>query len=501
MSVGQQIHELIRSMSPSEKGYFKKYSARHIIGEGNDYMTLFEAIDSLESYSDDALMKKNSIKTMAQRLPGIKNYLYKQIMESLRSYHSGKNQAQVIQDALYDVRLLSERGLYTHAEKIVKKAVEMAREIEHNRLYLDALTYYLLVISHFVSDKHYGELSESIINELESASEKVYNEYLYWIYNLRIEDSLVAQGITTHAKEQYSADILSHPLMSTVQPLSFTAWLSSMFIQTSHYQYIEKDQEKSREISEIIVKKFEENPIRKEQYFGLYIGTLTTMLSYYCLHKHYELYENNIYLLRDSMQQKNLNAYQKARAAMLFLRTEITYDMVSENMGRFAENIPEYTKLYQTYQHFFPPIYQKLLTMECGAMCLVSGNPRLALEWFQRTLSSDAHIRSDAHRSAELLSLCAHLDTGGEAYLDYGIRSFTRSKSKFLPVTEFHRHFLKLLRHIAEAHSPHARHSLVSGFIEQHSNNTEADPFLLSVLHLWKPKFVQKKQQKKNPYL
>ena len=54
-------------------------------------------------------------------------------MESLRSYHSGKNQAQVIQDALYDVRLLSERGLYTHAEKIVKKAVEMAREIEHNR--------------------------------------------------------------------------------------------------------------------------------------------------------------------------------------------------------------------------------------------------------------------------------------------------------------------------------------------------------------------------------
>lgn len=501
MSVGQQIHELIRSMSPSEKGYFKKYCARHIIGEGNDYMILFEAIDSLESYTDDTLLKKKSIKTMAQRLPGIKNYLYKQILESLRSYHSGKNQAQAIQDALYDVRLLSERGLYTHAEKIAKKAVDMARDIEHNRLYLDALTYYLLVISHFVSDKHYGELSESIINELENASEKVYNEYLYWVYNLRIEDSLVAQGITTQTMEQSSVDILSHPLMTTIQPLSFTAWLSAMFIQTSHYQYIEKNEEKSREISEIIVKKFEENPLRKEQYFGLYIGTLTTMLSYYCLHKHYELYENNIYLLRDSIYQKNLNAYQKARAAMLFLRTEITYDMTSENLQRFTENLSEYTKLYQTYQHFFPPIYQKLLTMECGAMCLICDNPRVALEWFQRTLSSDAHIRSDAHRSAELLSLCAHLDTGGEAYLDYGIRSFTRSKSKSLPVTEFHRHFLKLLHHSAQVHTDHERHALITKFAEQHSDNPKADPFLLNILRLWKPKVIQKKQQKKNPYL
>lgn len=498
MSVGQQLHELIRSMTPSEKGYFKKYTSKHIIGDSNDYMILFETLDGMGVYDDEVLNRKQAVKSFTKHLPGVKNYLYNQILESLRSYHSGKNLSQKIQERLFEVRLLSERGLYEQAEKICKKAVEQAREIENNGLYLDSLALYMLVISHLGHIKHFREESFIITDELEKASEKVYNEYLYWIFNLRLEDKVVITGETGDSVNEMMEDLIADKLMnSTIKPESFRAWLSYSFSLSVYYNATDESHKKSLELTEQVVNEFEAKPERKKNFFGLYVGALNSLLANYCLCGCYDKYEENIHRLRDASALRGLTDYQVARSIMLYILSETTFDSTTMNKERFIENVESYTLQFLKYQRYFPVIYLKLFSVQCGSMALLCGMPKIALQWFNRALETDIHVRVDAHRSAEILSLCAHLDSGNESYIEYGIRSMIRTKSKYLPITTFHKQCLQIIKKLTESRRKDQRGKIVQEFVQKHTNNTDAERSLLRFFSLWNPIVQQKLHSKK----
>ena len=48
--VNESVHELIKSLTKSEKRYFKLMSSRHTIGEENNYVILFDAIEKQIDY-------------------------------------------------------------------------------------------------------------------------------------------------------------------------------------------------------------------------------------------------------------------------------------------------------------------------------------------------------------------------------------------------------------------------------------------------------------------
>ena len=57
MKAKDSIHELIKSLTKSEKRYFKLMSSRHTIGEENNYIVLFDFIEKQEEYDEDVLFK------------------------------------------------------------------------------------------------------------------------------------------------------------------------------------------------------------------------------------------------------------------------------------------------------------------------------------------------------------------------------------------------------------------------------------------------------------
>ena len=80
------LYDLISSMTMSEKRYFKLFSSRHVIGDSNDYIHLFNAIDKQKVYSEDKLRKASFVKNLSQE----KNYLYRLVLKSLNAYHSNE---------------------------------------------------------------------------------------------------------------------------------------------------------------------------------------------------------------------------------------------------------------------------------------------------------------------------------------------------------------------------------------------------------------------------
>ena len=55
MIASDELHKLIKSLTQSEKRFFKIYASRHIIGEQNNYVQLFDVIASQKKYNEEAI--------------------------------------------------------------------------------------------------------------------------------------------------------------------------------------------------------------------------------------------------------------------------------------------------------------------------------------------------------------------------------------------------------------------------------------------------------------
>ena len=70
------LFDLVKSMTMSEKRYFKINSLKHVIGESNDYIHLFNAIEKQNKYNEKALLKCNFVPSISYEYLAYKVFLY-----------------------------------------------------------------------------------------------------------------------------------------------------------------------------------------------------------------------------------------------------------------------------------------------------------------------------------------------------------------------------------------------------------------------------------------
>lgn len=125
------VYALIKSLNRSEKGYFKKHATFHIrTKKGSNYVKIFDAMDAQKVYNEPKLIKKFRHERFVHQLPVAKNYLYNIILESLEAYHHSS--VMELRSLMNKAEILTDRGLYLSAKKILKKAKGMA--VEYKKL-------------------------------------------------------------------------------------------------------------------------------------------------------------------------------------------------------------------------------------------------------------------------------------------------------------------------------------------------------------------------------
>lgn len=120
------LFELVKSMTMSEKRYFKIYSSKHVIGQSNDYVLLFDFIDKSICYEEDELLRQSFVRNLSAE----KNYLYNLVLKSLNAFHASFNSKTKIYQLLESIEILYHKGLYQQALKLVKKAFKIAHGSE-----------------------------------------------------------------------------------------------------------------------------------------------------------------------------------------------------------------------------------------------------------------------------------------------------------------------------------------------------------------------------------
>ena len=96
----QELHELIHTMSPSEKGYFRKFVGGYSDGEDKVYEYLFDLLDKQTILDEDSIVAR--LRTKCKNLHTVRNHLYNQMLKSLSSYYSKKHLTFELREALND---------------------------------------------------------------------------------------------------------------------------------------------------------------------------------------------------------------------------------------------------------------------------------------------------------------------------------------------------------------------------------------------------------------
>ena len=106
------LFQLIKSLTISEKGYFIKFASRHVIGEENKYLMLFDFINKQNSYDEDALKERFKNEKFVKQLTTAKNYLTNMILRSLENYHCSDSVDSRISNLINQYRILFQKTLF-----------------------------------------------------------------------------------------------------------------------------------------------------------------------------------------------------------------------------------------------------------------------------------------------------------------------------------------------------------------------------------------------------
>lgn len=163
MIPSEELHQLIQSMNMSEKRYFKIFSGKHVIGKGNNYVRLFDAIDRQKQYDETLIKRQFASDTFINHLPSEKNYLYQNIMESLNSFHKDKSFLARYCNVLISIEILYNKGLFEQCKKLINKAKKEAYSLDKFSVILLILRWELIIAIKDEDEKGlYNNLDEEV---------------------------------------------------------------------------------------------------------------------------------------------------------------------------------------------------------------------------------------------------------------------------------------------------------------------------------------------------
>ena len=164
------LFQLIKSLTPGEKRYFKLYAAKQSETKKTNYEKLFDEFNELpdnETYDEEKFIKKLRRKNLGKYFSDDKNYLTQLLLKAMRSYASEKKADAQLADTIQEMNFLMLKGLTDHCAKICDKAWEIAEERE-----LTEQKVRLLSIRRLIDRSEYKASRLNYQNELRMQEEK-----------------------------------------------------------------------------------------------------------------------------------------------------------------------------------------------------------------------------------------------------------------------------------------------------------------------------------------
>jgi hypothetical protein len=126
--------DLVQSLSPNEKRYFKLYA--NLQPGQKSYLKLYEILEKEPTY--DAALISKKLKTTAKKLADDKDYLQQVLLRALRNFEQDVNPLMALAHRYLEAEMLKRRGMVNYALSQLDKMYEKTILYEQFGVFIDA---------------------------------------------------------------------------------------------------------------------------------------------------------------------------------------------------------------------------------------------------------------------------------------------------------------------------------------------------------------------------
>ncbi len=432
----EHLSQLIKSMTTSEKRYFKLF-----IRKGNNspelkYIKLFDYIDKHKQYNEKKIASQIP-EIKESQISNLKSHLYNMILESLASYNPEEEIEIRIRKKLNYANILYNRALYEQCWRVLQKGKQLAVEFD-KILLLYELTEFekKLLTKNIERDIQTKALeviqkSEQLIQAIQSSrnfqnlSLKLYSHYLQIGFIRNSQDFEIANRFLYSSLPAFNEEKLTfNEKMFLYQ--AFTGYYFFVQDKVRAYEFAKKWYELFQTHKEFIPPKFE--------YYIKALNNLVAAQFRMFMYDDFVEYSQKFSELRNYKNFKlNFNH------CLMIFKYSATHRINKYFMtGKFTEGtkiIPEINEEFKIYENKLDVHNRTIFYYKFACMYFGDENYSKAIFWLNKIINTkDVNIRSDIQGFSRILMLISHWELKNTEFVDYYIRAtyrFLKKKQDF----------------------------------------------------------------------
>jgi hypothetical protein len=435
------LFQLIKSLNKSEKRYFNIYASRHTLGEKNNYVVLFSAIDKQQQYDESAILKQFKKETFINKFSITKARLSDVILDSLSAFHSNSSIDAQLKRDLHCAEILYKKTLYEQCSKMLISAKKVAVRYEkHSSLLEISLWEKKLMETENYSGKKDADILK-LLQEDELISEKIKNFNEYWNIKSRFFTILNQQGKVRNAEEMLRfKKIIDNTLLKGEHKALSTETKYLFYHIYSAYYFGIGDYKKSYENLVKNVQLIEESPDIFREEPNIYFSVLTNEIYVGSQLKKYNEVFASLKKLRTTLLQfengKNEDLEIKLFSSVMSI--ELSIYMQTGDFEKGIALAPKIEEKLAKYPGKFTKLREAYFYFNMSAMFFGAEKYSLALKWINKLLNSPNFEESEnIYCFAQIMNLIIHIELKHDDFVPHAFKSVHRYLSSRNRVYKF----------------------------------------------------------------
>jgi hypothetical protein len=425
------LFQLVRSLEKSEKRNFKLYVKRNSTSEDLKIIQLFDALDKMEEYDEEQLLKRNK-SIRKQQLSNAKAHLYRQILSSLRLIRNEENIDIQLHEQLDHARILYNKGLYLQSLRMLDRIKENAKANNQVTFLLQVLFFEkkieALHITRSMQDRADRLASEvdqvneelGLMSKLSNLALQLYSWYIRNGLARNEKDEVAVQEFfETHIPPDLGRCEGFYERLYQYQSFCWYAFIRQDYLM--YYRYTQK-----------WVDLFDKEPFMIGIETAHYIKGLHNLLS-----AHFDLlnFQKFVEMLNkfEAFSHSAIVTHNHNNLIQTFVYLHISKLNRHFLDGTFTEGlalvpyIEDKLKEYEIYldRHRILVFYYKIACLYFG-----SGDYDRTIDYLNKIINWKVDLRTDLQCYSRLLHLIAHYELGNFQLLEYLTKSVYRFMAK-----------------------------------------------------------------------
>lgn len=420
------LFDLIKSLSPSEKRYFR----RVLSGSGKDkrnFIRLFDEIDKLDSYDESKIKSKFKGARFINQLHVTKIYLQESILKALRLFHASASASLIIKDHLKNIEICFNKELYNQCALEIQKAEKIARKVEDDISLLEILNWKRKL----AQTQSFQDFSlKETINTQKASLQTLLRIQTLWELMVGLNEHIL-------------------PAKETAQTLNEKVLLYHLIYRN---EIQNKRNEEARKSLEELITILEGNPSRMSEEPGVYLSSIDNLLSFFVFTKDFD---KALSLLAKAKMfaegfEKTKLSQSNFRQILRMYNIELEIYRDTESLDKGIALIKYLEKLVEQHPDTTPQEYLISLWFQFAYIYFLKREFKSSLHWINEIMNSSfAPLRSDLHIQTHFLNLMVHLELKNFFVMRYFVDATKRYCKKSTIFKPHHRIILDFFSKIS----------------------------------------------------